>query len=144
MDDVTNSDVLEGLSDLLTLSLGESKSGSPYACRSFSAYSGERHTAYGRFHDRISLSNNTEFRSALYGLVGENTNNVILDFKDAFMTRSTLGTLVAFAASMHGRNVRMYIYRPAMQIKAALIELKLASFFRFLNSEDDVTMVVLV
>ncbi|MDR2743683.1 MAG: STAS domain-containing protein [Desulfovibrio sp.] len=136
--------VLEGLADLFTISIGEAKSGSPYACRAFSAFSGERHTVFGRFHGRISLSNSTEFHLALYDLVGGGVEKVILDLRDAYLTRSTIGTLVAFSASMHGRNVRLYLYRPAPQIKAILAELNLISFYHFLETEDDIITALVI
>ncbi|MDR1490485.1 MAG: hypothetical protein LBS65_08410 [Desulfovibrio sp.] len=144
MDKEIGASVLEGLADLFTIPIGEANSGSPYACRDFSAFSGERHTVFGRFHGRISLSNDTEFRMALYDLVSGGVEKVILDLKDACLTRSTIGTLVVFSASMHGRNIRLYLYRPALQIKAALAELNLISFFHFLETEDDIITALVI
>jgi hypothetical protein len=46
--------------------------------------------------------------------------------------------LVGFAASMHGRNKGLYLYRPSPQIRASLLELELLPFFRILESGNDV------
>jgi anti-anti-sigma regulatory factor len=144
MDRAIDASVLEGLADLLTIPIGEAKSGSPYACRAFSAFSVERHTVFGRFHGHISLSENTEFRLALYDLVSDGVEKIILDLRDAYLTRSTVGMLVAFSASMHGRNIRLYLYRPAPQIKTTLAELNLISFYHFLETEDDIITAMVI
>jgi anti-anti-sigma regulatory factor len=129
---------LEGLADILTLNIAEYKAGSRYACRAFSAHGSERQTAFGCFQGRIALKDNQEFKAALYDLVSENTGKVILDFKDVYLSRSGIGVLVGFAASLHGRNKKLYLYRPSPQIRASLLEMELLPFFRTLESENDV------
>ncbi|MDR2669196.1 MAG: STAS domain-containing protein [Desulfovibrio sp.] len=129
---------LEGLAEVLTLNVAEYKAGSRYTCRVFSAHGNERQTVFGCFQGRIALKDNQEFKAALYDLVSENTGKVILDFKDVFLSRSAVGVLVGFAASMHGRNKGLYLYRPSQQIRASLQELDLLPFFRILESENDV------
>jgi anti-anti-sigma regulatory factor len=138
MDYFIDADPLEGLSEILTLNVAEYKAGSRYACRAFSAHGNERQTVFGCFQGRIALKDNQEFKAALYDLVSENTAKVILDFKDALLSRSAIGVLVGFAASMHGRNKGLYLYRPSPQIRASLLELELLPFFRILESRNDV------
>jgi anti-anti-sigma regulatory factor len=139
MDYFINADPLEKLADILTLDAVEYKVGSRYACRAFSAYGHERQTVFGRFQGHVALKDNPEFKAALYDLVSENVSRVILDFKDVLLSRSAVGVLVGFAASMHGRNKGLYLYRPSPQVRASLRELKLSPFFRILENEDEVT-----
>jgi anti-anti-sigma factor len=129
---------LEGLTGVLTPNTAENMAGSRYACRVFSAYGNERQTAFSSFQGRIGLYSNREFRAALYDLAAENTSRVILDFKDVLLSRSAVGVLVGFAASMHGRNKGLYLYRPSPQIRASLRELGLLPFFRILETEEEV------
>jgi anti-anti-sigma regulatory factor len=138
MDYFIDADPLGGLAEILTLNVAEYKAGSRYACRAFSAYANERQTIFGCFQGRIALKDNQEFKAALYDLVAENTAKVILDFKDVYLSRSAIGVLVGFAASMHGRNKGLYLYRPSPQIRASLLELELLPFFRILESGNDV------
>ncbi|MDR2124127.1 MAG: STAS domain-containing protein [Desulfovibrio sp.] len=138
MDYLIDVNPLEGLAEILTLDVAEYEAGSRYACRSFSAYGSERQTVFGCFQGRIALNDNQEFKAALYDLVSENASKVILDFKDVYLSRSAVGVLVGFAASMHGRNKRFYLYRPSLQVRASLQELELMPFFRILESESDV------
>ncbi|MDR1946429.1 MAG: STAS domain-containing protein [Desulfovibrio sp.] len=139
MDYYIDANPLEGLADVLELDVAEYKAGSRYGCRAFSAFVGERRTVFGCFQGRIGLADNTEFKAALYDLVSESTGKVILDFKDVYLSRSSIGVLIGFAASMHGRNTGLYLYRPSVQIRASLQELALMPFFRILESEDEVT-----
>ncbi|MDR1685900.1 MAG: STAS domain-containing protein [Desulfovibrio sp.] len=138
MDYLIDVNPLESLAEVLALNIAEYKDDSRYACRAFSAHGNERQTVFGCFQGRIALKDNQEFKAALYDLVSENTGKVILDFKDVHLSRSAVGVLVGFAASMHGRNKRLYLYRPSPQIRASLLELELLPFFRILESEADV------
>ncbi|MDL2316597.1 STAS domain-containing protein [Desulfovibrio sp. OttesenSCG-928-A18] len=115
-----------------------------FACRPLAARSSERCTALGRFRGQIGLARTEEFKSALDDLVMENSSKIILDFAELGLTRSGVGVLVGFAASVQGRNKRLYIYRCSAQIREQLRELGLGGFFSFLESEDDVIATLVV
>lgn len=109
-----------------------------FACRPWRASSREKHTAYGKFTGQISLTSSDEFMSALQDLTTGNTTRVILDFADAQLSKSALGTLVSFAAAMFGRNRRLYVYKVSPHIRKALLDTGLKGFFTYLESEEDI------
>jgi anti-anti-sigma regulatory factor len=109
-----------------------------FPCRPLVAYSVERHTALGVFNGQIGLSAVPEFTAAMHDLITENLDKVILDFAQLSLTKSAVGALVGFAAAIHGRNKRLYLYRASPQICAMLKALNLTPYFSFLETEDDV------
>ena len=116
--------------------------GSPYACRPVAASTGG--TALGRYKGRISLSDLAEFQSSLDAMVTENMRKVILDLDRVILSRSAIGGLVEFAATMHGRNKRLYLYRPSEQIRSSLAELGLTNFFSYIENEDGILTTLVV
>lgn len=109
-----------------------------FACRPLAASTSERSTIIARFKGDIGLPNRQEFADALDDLYTDNPLKIILDFAEASLTRSALGILLGFAATAHGRNKRVYLYRPSEQMRALLWELGLSCFFTYLETEDDV------
>lgn len=112
--------------------------GARFPCRPLVARSAERHTAFGIFTGQIGLSAVPEFTAALHDLSAENPLKIILDFSRLSLTKSAVGALVAFAAAVHGRNRRLYLYRVSAQIRGVLEKLNLTPFFSFLETEDDI------
>ena len=108
-----------------------------FPCRLLVAHSTERHTVFGVFSGQIGLSAVPEFTAAMHDLLSENLSKVVLDFSQLSLTKSAVGALVAFAAAMHGRNRRLYLYQTSAQIRDVLRELKLTLYFSFLETEDD-------
>ena len=49
-----------------------------------------------------------------------------------------VGALMNFAASVHGNNKKLYLYRPSKQVRGLLDELELTGFFAILENEDDI------
>jgi anti-anti-sigma regulatory factor len=128
----------EGLADALRVEFSATGNTQRFACRPLAAHSVERHTAYGVFSGQIGLSDMPDFSAAMHTLVTENLNKVILDFSGVTLTKSAVGSLVGFAAAMHGLNKRLYLFRCSPQVRAVLKELHLLPFFSFLESEDDI------
>ncbi len=144
MKDFVSSYLLGDLARTLLADLNDPAWSPRFSCRPLSGRTADRDTAVGRFRGDIGLPNLAEFKEALDELVVDNLVKVILDFKDATLSRSAMGALVAFAATMHGRNKRLYLYRPSQQIRARLKELQLTSFFSYLETEDDIIATLVV
>ena len=115
-----------------------------FVCRPVAARSSERNTSYGFFVGEIGIAGLGEFKEALFDLAKEDLSKVIVDLCAATLSRTAVGALVAFAASMHGRNKRLYIYHPSPQVRALLKDMKLFDFFTFLETEDDVILTLVV
>jgi anti-anti-sigma regulatory factor len=132
----------ENLSKVLIVEPVDPYMGPRFPCRPLVARSAERHTAFGMFSGQIGLSAVPEFKAAMHDLFTEGLSKVILDFAGLSLTKSAVGALVAFAAAVHGRNRRLYLYRTSAQILGALKELGLTSYFTFLETEGDVIAVL--
>ncbi|MCL1939043.1 MAG: STAS domain-containing protein [Desulfovibrionaceae bacterium] len=128
----------ENLSKVLIVEPVDPYMGPRFPCRPLVAHSAEWHTTFGMFSGQIGLSAVPEFTAAMHDLFTENLSKVILDFAQLSLTKSAVGALVAFAAAMHGRNRRLYLYRASAQILGVLKELKLTPYFTFLAAEDDI------
>jgi len=128
----------ERLSKVLIVVPVDPYMGPRFSCRPLVAHSAEKHTAFAIFSGQIGLSAVPEFTAAMHDLFSENLAETILDFSRLSLTKSAMGALVAFAAAIHGRNKRLYLYRTSAQIRSALQELQLTPYFRFLETEDDV------
>ncbi len=115
-----------------------------YACCPIVGRTTEKDTALGRFRGTLSMRNLSEFTAALDDIVTENLMKAILDFQAATLSRSAFGVLVRFAATMHGRKKRLYIYRPSEQIRSSLADLGLADYFSYLESQDDILATLVV
>lgn len=115
-----------------------------YACRPVAARSAERHTVFGVFSGSIGLMAVPEFKAALYSLAENESVKVILDFQNVSLSRSAVAALVAFAASMHGRNKRLYLFRPSQTLRAELKKLDLRDFFTIHNEEEDIIASLIV
>ncbi|MDR0339825.1 MAG: STAS domain-containing protein [Desulfovibrio sp.] len=130
--------ILGGLAGLFKPDRSEPGGKEGFEFHKFTARSSERHTVLGVFGGRIGLPSATEFKAVLQRLGGDETDKIMLDFCDCTLTRSALGVLVEYAASVHGRNKHLYLYRPSGQVRANLKELELSGFFSVLNDEHDV------
>lgn len=125
------------LAELFTPDRQEPGTPAPFACRPVAARSAEQHTVLGIFDGGIGLADLALFRAAMNNLAAPECTKVILDFATTTLSRSALGTLVNFAAAMHGNNKRLYLYRPSAQIRSELKKLSLTAFFSILDTEED-------
>lgn len=143
MNEFAHSSLFSSLTDILAADIDKAEA-VRFPCRPLAAHTAERNTALGRFRGQIGLPNLQEFRDALNDLVSENLSKVILDVAAVSLSKSAVGALVSFAAAMHGRNKRLYLYRSAPQVRAVLKELGLTAFFSYLETEDDIIATLVV
>lgn len=134
----------ESLARILTVDPVDPYMGPRFKCRPLTARSAEQHTAFGFFHGQLGLSDVPEFSAALRELSSDNRVKIIVDFSGLALSKSAVGALVGFAAAMHGRNRRLYLYKTSAQIRGVLKELKLIPYFTFLESEDDIIATLVV
>ncbi len=144
MNEFIDSTLFGSLAKTLTADINEEVTGMRFPCRPYAAYTSERNTSLGRFKGQVGLPSLKEFKAALDDLVSENLTKVIVDLANATLSKSAVGVLVGFAAAMHGRNKRLYLYRPSPQIRAVLKELSLSAFFSYLETEDDIIATLVV
>lgn len=137
MDNFSHMNPLGSLRAALQLDLSEVRN-PPHPCRPSALFLPEGSTAMGRFYGSIGLADQQAFMAALGSLVTDNALKIILDLGAASLTRSAVGTLVAFAADVYGRNKSLYLFRPAEKTRFILDELGISPFFSFLDTEDDV------
>lgn len=143
MNEFADSSLLGSVAQILAVDIDRAEAG-PFSCRPLAAHTAERSTALGRFRGQIGLPNMTEFKAALGDLVFDNLSKLILDLGAASLSKSAVGALIGFAAAMHGRNKRLYLYRPSSQVRAVLKELGLTAFFSYLETEDDILATLVV
>jgi anti-anti-sigma regulatory factor len=143
MKDFINSSLLGECARALTQDLPAAGEGK-FACCPIIARTRENSTVIGRFTGAIGLPQILEFREALFSLTMEGMEKIILDFETVALSRTAMGVLVAFAASIRGNDKRMYLYRASQEVRALLGELDLTPFFYFLETEDDVLMALAV
>jgi anti-anti-sigma regulatory factor len=143
MKDFIGSPLLGECARALSLDLATVRNGK-FACCPVIARTKENNTVIGRFTGAIGLSRIKEFREALFSLTAEDMEKVILDFETVSLSRTAMGVLVAFTASIRGNDKRMYLYRASCEVRALLEELELMPFFYFLETEDDVLMTLVV
>ena len=144
MNEFVDSTLFGALARILASDINEEAEGVRFPCRPYAAYTSERNTSLGRFKGQVGLPNLKEFKASLDDLVSENLSKVILDLASITLSKSAVGVLVGFAAAMHGRNKRLYLYRPSAQIRAMLKELGISAFFSYLDTEDDIIATLVV
>ena len=138
MKDLTHSALLGDFISAFALDLHSVVRGGEYPCCPVVAQTKEHSTIVGRFTGEIGLPRVNEFKQALRGLIVGDIQKIIADFQDVTLTRTAVGALVAFVASVQGHNRRLYLYRPSKQVCDLLAELELLSFFSVLATEDDI------
>ena len=143
MNEFADSSLFGSLARILAEDIDQAEAGL-FPCRPLAAHTAERSTALGRFRGQIGLPNLKEFKAALGDLVLDNLSKLILDLAAVSLSKSAVGALVGFAAAMHGRNKRLYLYRPSHQVRAVLKELGLTAFFSYLETEDDIVATLVV
>ena len=144
MNEFVNSTLIGGVAKALTADIDADAGSDRFPCRPFAARTSEGGTSLGRFKGQIGLSALGEFKNALDDLVTANLSKIILDLAAVSLTKSAVGVLVAFAASIHGRNKRLYLYRPSPQVRAVFKELGLTRYFSYLDAEDDLIATLVV
>ena len=137
MRDFINSTLLGDFARAFTVDLTVVK-GAEFPCCPVVAQTKENSTIVGRFIGNIGLARVNEFKLALRNLFVSDLQKIIVDFEQVTLTRTAVGTLVGFVASVQGNNRRLYLYRPSQQICSLLAELELLAFFSVLETEDDV------
>ena len=143
MNEFADSSLFGSLAKILAVDIDQAEAG-PFPCRPLAAHTAERSTALGRFRGQIGLPNLKEFKASLDDLVLDNLSKLILDLASVSLSKSAVGALIGFAAAMHGRNKRLYLYRPSPQVRAVLKELGLTAFFSYLETEDDIVATLVV
>ena len=143
MNEFADSSLFGSLAKILAADIDQAEAG-PFPCRPLAAHTAERSTALGRFRGQIGLPNLKEFKAALDDLVLDNLSKLVLDLAAVSLSKSAVGALMGFAAAMHGRNKRLYLYRPSPQVRAVLKELGLTAFFSYLETEDDIVATLVV
>lgn len=128
----------EGLVGLFTPERTEPGKPPPFACRPLSARSTERRSVIAFFQNGIGLQCIDEFKASLHDLLTRETAKIFLDFSAATLSRTALGTLMAFAAAVHGNNKGLYLYRPSAQVRSELKKVGLSDFFQIYDHEDDI------
>lgn len=117
---------------------------SPFACRPFKGTSAERDTVVSFFKGEIGIAELEEFKGALNELVTDRLHKLIIDLSHISLSRTALGALVNFAASIYGRNKKLYLYNPSPQLRTSLAELGLASLFNVLETEEDILIALFI
>ena len=108
------------------------------------AQSLEKSVVIARFSGSIGLDKLAEFSATLNNLITDSVMRVILDFSSSSISRTALGALISFAAAMHGRNKRLYIYKPGEKLLVDLAELELKGYFVFLRSQEEALLKLVV
>ncbi len=104
----------------------------------------EKSVVIAKFSGDIGLNKLAEFSATLHELITDAVMRVILDFSCANISRTAIGALFSFAAAVHGRNKRLYIYKPCEKLIHDLEELKLCEYFVFLHSQEDAMLKLVV
>lgn len=115
-----------------------------FACRPLKGSTFEKDTVLGRFRGEVGLAGVNEFKAALDDLVTEKLVKVVLDLAEVSLSRTAIGALVTFAATMHGRNKRLYLYRVSDQVRTSLHQLGLTGFFSYLETEEDILTTLVI
>lgn len=144
MKEFFTSSLLGDIAKALAADIAKVPEASLFPCRPIAAATAGGRSVLGRFRGTIALGNCKEFEEALAELVKNHPHKVILDMAEVALSKTAMGILVNFAADGHGRNNRMYIFRPSEQIMLILGELDLHSFFSFLETEEDVMAALLI
>lgn len=137
------------LKDFITLIEGTSLSGenvSPpqFPCRPATALTAERDTVISRFTGEIGIDRLDEFKLALHDLVTDRLHKIILDLSSVSLSRTTLGVLLDFVASVYGRNKKLYLYNPSQQIRESLDELQLTPLLSVLETHEDILITIFI
>jgi anti-anti-sigma factor len=112
--------------------------GPKFPCCPVVAQTKENSTIVGRFSGDIGLPQLAEFKQAMHSLIVGGLEKIVVDFASVNLTRTAVGALVNFAASVQGNNKKLYLYRPSRQVRDLLAELELTGFFAILENEDDI------
>lgn len=137
MNDFVDSPLLGSMAKALLADIDNVPVNALFPCRPLAAATAGGRTMLGRFKGDIYLSTNKEFKDALEDLARDGPQKIVLDLAKTALSKSAVGTLLSFAAEGHGRNSRLYLYRPSKQIRDALKGLGLLGFFSFLETEED-------
>lgn len=144
MKKLADSLLLKDFVDILTTDINRIGTDMMYSCRPLKGATAEQDTVLGRFRGKIGLAGCQEFQVALNELVTDRRVKIILDFADVSLSRTAIGVLVNFAASMYGRNKRLYLYRASEQVMSSLSCLGLKDFFSFLETEEDILITLVI
>jgi anti-anti-sigma regulatory factor len=102
----------------------------------FSAFNGQ--VIMVQYYGVLSLARLHSFKPILFSTLTGGSRQIIVDLKQVTaVSRSTLGTLVDFAAAVLGRNKKMHLFSPPGILLDSLAELQLRSFFDILSDEEE-------
>lgn len=115
-----------------------------FACRPFTGITAERDTVVSSFKGEIGVEGLEDFKNALNDLVTDRLHKLIIDLRAISLSRTAVGTLVNFAASIYGRNKKLYLYSPSPQVRASLAELNLTTMFNVLETQEDILIAIFI
>lgn len=144
MKEFLDSPLLGSMAKALEVDLTKVHAATMYPCRPVASATAGSRTALGRFSGTISLRNSKEFREALADLTRNNPQKIVLDFAAVALSKTAIGILVDYVSDGHGRNNRIYLFRPSAQVKEVLRELELEPFFSILETDDDLLASLLI
>lgn len=137
MKEFLDSPLLGSFARALAADMGALPEAAMFPCRPVAASTAGNRTMLGRYQGAVSLRNSQEFKNSLADLAQNNPQKIILDLAEASLSKTAMGILVDFASDGHGRNNRLYLFRPSPQIRGVLRELELQPFFSILETEED-------
>lgn len=142
MDYISQSHMLKDF--LVPLECGSIDQKPVFACRPRTVSTTARDTVVSEFTGTIGIAQLDEFKQALDDLVTDRLHKLILDFSSVDLSRTAIGALTSFAASMYGRNKKLYIYQPSPQLRSTLRDLSLTPFFNVLETQEDILLTLFV
>ena len=86
----------------------------------------------------LSLEDADELKRALYELVSETSNKIVIDFHQCvFMSSVALGTLVCLTARVHSYDGRIVLCSPTREVAAVLAVTKLGNIYDIYQTQDE-------
>lgn len=144
MKELASSYLLGDIIRALDLDIEQAPPATRFSCCPLIAYTAGHNTVLGRFRGEIGLPTLIDYRNALISLVSGNVMKIILDLQAVTLSKSAMGELVTFAATVFGRQKRLYLYRPSEQVRCSLHDLGLTPFFSVLGTENDILATLVV
>ncbi len=94
-----------------------------------------------RYFGDLGLDHVAEFAASLDSLLTGSVQLVVLDFSSLnSFCRNAVAALVNFAASVHGRDKRLVLFRPGPELRRALDALALSHMFTVLDNEEELLL----
>lgn len=96
-----------------------------------------------RYSGAIGLSCMDTFKPSLFATLTGDAKQIVVGLgRVSEISRSTLGALIDFAATVLGRGKKMYLLSPPESLEKTLKELQLTIFFEILHGEEDLIRIL--